>query len=58
MSGKSRYVKLDGIGDGFLKEGWDEGEVVEGYVESVNDKWSATQVWGFAEIDGVRRHVR
>ncbi len=62
VSGKSRYTKLDSIEDEYLREGWSrdcvDGEVVEGYVESVTDKWSATQIWGFAEVEGVRRHVR
>ena len=62
VNGKSRYTKLGGIEDAYLKEGWSkdcvEGEVVEGYVESTTDGWTARQVWGFAEVEGERRHVR
>jgi hypothetical protein len=62
VSGKSRYVKIEDIKDSYLREGWSkdcvEGEVVEGYVESVTDKWTAMQIWGFAEVDGERKHVR
>jgi hypothetical protein len=60
--GKSRYVKIDEIDDGYLREGWSkdcvDGELVEGYVESKTDKWTALQIWGFAEVDGERKHVR
>ena len=59
VNGKSRYTKLDEIEDAFLREGWcGEGEVVEGYVESLTGKWTARQVWGFALVEGERRHVR
>ena len=62
VHGKSRYVKLDEIDDAYLKEGWCkdcvDGGVVEGYVESEKDKWTAWQIWGFAEVDGERKHVR
>ena len=60
--GQSRYVKMEEIEDGYLREGWSkdcvEGELVEGYVESKTDKWTARQIWGFAEVDGERKHVR
>jgi hypothetical protein len=62
VNGRSRYVGLKEIEDPYLKEGWGqdcvEGEVVEGYVESVKDGWDARQIWGFADVDGQRRHVR
>ena len=60
VKGRSRYVKLAEIEDAWLREGWEDakGEVVEGWVEGVKDGWSAWQVWGFAEVDGQRRHVR
>ena len=60
--GQSRYVKMEEIEDGYLREGWSkdcvDGELVEGYVESKTDKWTARQIWGFAEVDGERKHVR
>lgn len=56
------------IEDPFLKEGWldDENEkkgpngecVLETFVVNKEKGWSARQVWGFAMVDGVRRHVR
>lgn len=58
VKGKSRYVGVDQIEDPYLREGWEDGDVVEGYVESVGDSWTARQVWGFAEVKGQRRHVR
>lgn len=62
VNGKSRYTTLDQIEDEYLKDGWSqdtvEGEVVEGYVESKTDTWIARQIWGFADVDGQRRHVR
>ena len=62
VNGKSRYTRLSEIEDAFLKEGWEkgcvEGEIVEGYAESVTDGWAARQVWGFAEVEGQRKHVR
>lgn len=48
--------------DEFLKQGWDkeiqEGNIFESYVESVGNGWVASQLWGFGEKDGVRRHMR
>ena len=60
VHGKSRYTKLEDVEDAdrYLREGWEEGEVVEGFVESVGGGWMARQVWGFAVVDGQRRHVR
>jgi hypothetical protein len=60
VRGHSRYVKLSEIEDSYLREGWEnsDGEFVEGYVESAKDGWSAQQIWGFAVVDGERRHVR
>ncbi|KAK3720904.1 hypothetical protein LTR37_003567 [Vermiconidia calcicola] len=62
VRGRGHYTKLAEIDDPYLREGWTEecanGDVVEGVAESVTDSWSARQVWGFAMIDGQRRHVR
>lgn len=58
----SSYVKLDSVEDSFLKEGWAqdcvEGDVIRAETESRSDTWKALQIWGFAEIDGQRKHVR
>ena len=32
--------------------------VIEMYVESISDTWTAQQIWGFSEINGERRQVR
>lgn len=46
----------------YLAEGWlkemEEGEIIESYVENEGNKWTAWQVWGFAEIGGERKQVR
>ena len=45
-----------------MTEGWDQeckdGDVILSYTESTANGWTAVQVWGFATVDGVRRHVR
>lgn len=60
-----RYVKLSEITqDAWLTEGWDpecsseQGQVLLSFTESVGNGWMACQVWGFATVEGVRRHVR
>lgn len=60
-----RYVKLSEITqDAWLTEGWDpecsseQGQVLLSFTESVGNGWMACQVWGFATVDGIRRHVR
>ncbi|KAF2468073.1 uncharacterized protein BDR25DRAFT_232582 [Lindgomyces ingoldianus] len=46
----------------FLCEGWLEetvnGEVVDSFVENEGKGWTAWQIWGFAEVDGVRMLTR
>lgn len=60
-----RYVKLSEITqDAWLTEGWDpecsseQGQALLSFTESVGNGWMACQVWGFATVDGIRRHVR
>ena len=55
-----RWVKLADVKDDYLKQGWEspDGDFIESYVESVTDTWTALQIYGIAEVDGVRRHVR
>jgi len=58
VKGRNRWIKPEQIDDSYLKEGFlPEGDLIESYVESVAG-WTARQVWGFAEIDGRRYHVR
>ncbi|EMF13794.1 uncharacterized protein SEPMUDRAFT_148975 [Sphaerulina musiva SO2202] len=65
VRGWNKYVKLSEITqDAWLTEGWDpecsseQGQVLLSFTESVGNGWMACQVWGFATVDGVRRHVR
>ncbi|SPN96699.1 uncharacterized protein DNG_00219 [Cephalotrichum gorgonifer] len=67
VKGQSSFVSLDEIDDEFLRTGWLEGEAERtapggkdhllSHVESVNG-WTATQIWGFMEIEGERRYAR
>lgn len=41
-----------------MKQGWDSEDVLESFVESLDNGWTALQYWGFADVEGVRRHVR
>ncbi|KAG9199669.1 hypothetical protein G6514_008224 [Epicoccum nigrum] len=74
VKGHNRYTTLAAVqeeakGKGvteddakFLAEGWlketEEGEVIESFVENEANKWTAWQIWGFAEIGGKRMYVR
>jgi len=64
VKGFSRFFKLTDLADTdehekFLKAGWlDEPEFIETYVESQGNDWTARQLWGFAEVGGVRKYVR
>jgi hypothetical protein len=67
LSGKTRFIAADAIEDAFLKEGWLEGDEEKGgpagetHIESAvvaDAGWSASMIWGFADIDGERRYVR
>jgi hypothetical protein len=58
----SRWIKIDSpeIVDDFLKEGWLEtdGEFIQSFVDNEGKGWNGEQIWGFAEVDGKRYHVR
>jgi hypothetical protein len=74
LQGRTRYNTLKAIleenkGKGveeedakYLAEGWlkesEEGEIVESFVDNDGAKWTGWQVWGFAEINGERKHTR
>lgn len=53
-----RFVKVSEISDDYLKKEWDSEDVLESFVESLDNGWTAWQIWGFADVEGVRRHVR
>jgi len=66
VKGTTKWIKISDLKDDdadekFLKQNWLpetlDGEAVDSYVESVNG-WTARQVWGFGEVDGLRRYVR
>ncbi|KAF1985670.1 hypothetical protein K402DRAFT_394648 [Aulographum hederae CBS 113979] len=64
----NKWLKISDLSDSdpddkFLKEGWekdvlDAGELVCGSQDNDKDGWKQRQVWGFAEVDGKRYHVR
>ncbi|TDZ26886.1 hypothetical protein C8034_v007180 [Colletotrichum sidae] len=68
VRGQSTFMSPDEIEDEFLKKGWLEGEAeatgpdgkshVYSHVESLDNGWTATQIWGFQTIDGERRYAR
>lgn len=68
VKGQSRFVAAADIADEFLKKGWLEGEEeqggpagethIESYVESLENGWTARQIWGFQTVDGERRYSR
>jgi hypothetical protein len=64
---KTEWIKLSDLSDTdeddkYLKTGFDAeteaGEVINATIESVGAGWVGRQVWGFATVDGVRKHVR
>ncbi|KAK3905275.1 hypothetical protein C8A05DRAFT_30915 [Staphylotrichum tortipilum] len=68
VKGQTKWLTPAEISDEFLKAGWLEGEAEAGgpngethlisHVESYDRGWTATQIWGFKLVDGVRKHVR
>jgi hypothetical protein len=51
--------------DDFFKEGWLDERVgpngephVLSYVKNAANGWTATQVWGFSELNGLRYYTR
>lgn len=65
--GMSRWATLEQVDDDFLKEGWLDGDAecagpegqkhVESFVDAERG-WTARQMWGFAQVQGKRYHVR
>lgn len=62
VRGRSRWAlsEADLPTDAFLRTGWEDGasEWVYGFVESLDNGWTAEQVWGFKLVNGERRHAR
>lgn len=62
VKGKNRWIKIADVEDKFLKTGWsqetEDGEAIQSYTASINNGWTADQVWGFQNVNGERRYVR
>ncbi|KXX81908.1 hypothetical protein MMYC01_202320 [Madurella mycetomatis] len=68
VKGQSRWLTPADISDPFLNSGWLEGEGEKGgpngethlisHVESYDNDWTATQIWGFKTVEGVRKYCR
>ncbi|KAK3310642.1 uncharacterized protein B0T15DRAFT_44448 [Chaetomium strumarium] len=68
VKGQTKFVAAEEVQDEFLKSGWLEGDDEKGgpngethvlsYVESLDNGWTATQIWGFKIIEGVRKYCR
>ena len=68
VRGQSRWVGPAAIEDAFLAKGWLEGDDekagpagethIFSFVQSLDNGWTATQVWGFQEVSGERRYTR
>ncbi|KAM0332121.1 hypothetical protein ACHAQA_002393 [Verticillium albo-atrum] len=66
--GQSDWRAAAEVEDPHLKKGWLEGDAestgpggkshVFSHVENLDSGWTATQIWGFQEIDGARRYAR
>nr|KMM65927.1 LOW QUALITY PROTEIN: hypothetical protein CPAG_02268 [Coccidioides posadasii RMSCC 3488] len=58
----ARFLSGEILADGSATEGFVAGEGedywVHSWVESVNDGWTAEQIWGFENINGVRKYTR
>jgi hypothetical protein len=66
VKGISKWKKLSDYTDDedekFLKSGWDQatgdGDVIDSYAESLNNGWTAHQVWGFQSVNETRKYAR
>lgn len=68
VKGQSKFIAVEDIQDPFLAKGWLEGEEekkgpngeshILSHVESLDNGWTATQIWGFQTVDGKRRYCR
>lgn len=68
VKGQSRWINLEDVDDDFLKAGFLDGDEEKGgpngekhiisHVESLDKGWTATQIWGFKTVEGVRKYVR
>ena len=68
VRGQSRWATAASIDDAFLAKGWLEGDDekagpagethILSFVQSLDNGWTATQIWGFQEVGGERHYCR
>ncbi|KAK2600233.1 hypothetical protein QQS21_005029 [Conoideocrella luteorostrata] len=61
VKGRTTWVSLDEVEDTYLKTGWEtegDGKFILSHVESQDSGWTATQLWGFQQVNGERRYCR
>ncbi|KAK0731153.1 hypothetical protein B0H67DRAFT_463015, partial [Lasiosphaeris hirsuta] len=68
VRGQSKWISAAEVEDPWLSKGWLETEEEKGgpngethvlsHVESIDNGWTATQIWGFQLVEGERKHVR
>ena len=65
--GRSLRTQLADLDCEFLKQGWTEDSIANGFLQSIAESnpaknggrtWKADQIWGFAIINGERRYTR
>jgi hypothetical protein len=68
VKGRSKWTKVadykdDDADEAYLKKDWNQetldGDVVDSYVESIKNGWTAHQVWGFqdVEVEGAKQRM-
>lgn len=59
VRGRTEWVS-EPAADAFLASNWEDGskEWLHSYVESLDNGWTAEQIWGFQIVNGERRHAR
>jgi hypothetical protein len=59
---QARWISQIEIDDEFLKSGWlakeERKDLIWSQTISENKGWTATQIWGFQDVNGERRHCR
>ncbi|UNI15099.1 hypothetical protein JDV02_001667 [Purpureocillium takamizusanense] len=63
VKGQTAWVSVADIDDEYLGKGWlseggDGKNLIRSHVVSQDSGWTATQVWGFQDINGERRYCR
>ncbi|KAH8882117.1 hypothetical protein GQ53DRAFT_461699 [Thozetella sp. PMI_491] len=68
VRGRTIWIKAEAIEDPFLAGNWLEGDEeaagpegethIMSHVESLDNGWTAVQIWGFQTVNGERRYAR